>query len=85
MPEKVVVTIALLSLADGRMVRLDGDVVTQEDALEVARSLVNTWGQLHPKAVAKVLIEVTPNHWSDCPHYEDLAEGLLAEGLAPLA
>lgn len=72
--------IPLLELHDGRQVWLDGDQITQQDALDIARGLVKTWGALHPAATAKLMVEVKPKIWSACPHYDTLEEGLKWEG-----
>ena len=61
---------------------MDGQEVTQQYVLGIAASLVSTWGTLHPKARARLLIEVEPQHYSDCPHYDTLKEGLETEGYA---
>lgn len=55
----------LLALPDGRSVYLDGTVVTQDDAIAIARRLCSTWGRLHEKAEAKVLIVVEPRRYGD--------------------
>ena len=37
--------LTLLKLANGKNVYLDGDSVEQKEALEIAHSLVKTWGK----------------------------------------
>ena len=72
--------IQLLKTDDGRGVYLDGDEITRNDAIAIANKLLKVWGQVHPKARALLVYEVTPQHYSDCNHYETLEEGLKGEG-----
>ena len=61
-------------------VSLEGNIITQDIAIEIAQALLATWGQVHPKGKAKVVFEIEPKTFSECPHYPTLAEGLEAEG-----
>jgi len=72
MPEQI----AILKLSNGKFIYVDGNSITQEEALESARKFVETWGQVHQHAKAVILYEVEPKTFSECPHYEATKEGL---------
>lgn len=70
----------VLTLGNGKVVSLAGDSITREEAIEIASRLLERWGQVHPKAKAVMLYEVEPKHYSECPHYPTLEDGLEEEG-----
>ena len=72
--------IELTRLSNGKRVYIEGDSVTQDEALELANSLVAVWGVVHPFAKAVILYEVEPVSYSNCPHYDFTKDGLI-EGL----
>ena len=76
--------IQIETLSNGKAVCLEGNEITQEEALELAKKLVNTWGRVHRYAKAVIFYEVEPRVFSECPHYgpteEGLKRGLESEG-----
>ena len=72
MPEQIVI----LELSNGKSIYIDGNSITQDEVLGIAKKLVETWGQVHSHAKAVVLYEIEPITFSECPHYEATKEGL---------
>lgn len=72
----------LLELKNGTKVSTDKNGVTQDEALEIAQSLVNTWGVVHPhvKVILVYEAEVKDGGFSECPHYSSLEQALKCEG-----
>lgn len=70
--------VSLLSLGSGKMVYMDGPSITQEEALEIAARLCETWGQVHPEVKARVMYEydVPKGDFSECPHLDTKEEAL---------
>ena len=68
--------IVILKLKNGKGVYLDGDSITQEEALEIAECLCHTWGVIDQYITAYVLYDVKPRHRADCHHYTTLEDAL---------
>jgi hypothetical protein len=70
----VIERIPLVRLQNGKMVWLDGASVTQEEGLEIAKKLFDTFGLQGPRISRKLMYEITPHIWRDCSHTESLEE-----------
>lgn len=68
--------IPITVLGNGKPVYLDGDSISQQEALEIAGKLLATWGDVYPKIKAMLLYEWKPQVWNDCPHEETLETAL---------
>jgi len=72
----------LLELDNGKKVSIDSNGVTQDEALEIARKLVDSFGAVHPHVNVVLFYEadVPEGRFSECPHYENVEQALEREG-----
>ncbi len=70
--------IPLLSLGNGKTLHLDGNEITQEEALDAAQKLLVTWGQIDHHVKAIVVYKIDNDQFCECPHAATLKEALEA-------
>jgi len=60
----------ILTLSDGRVLWLDGDKISGEDALTIAKSLFDAFGGHGPRITRHLMYDVEPAIFAECNHTE---------------
>jgi hypothetical protein len=60
----------ILVTQTGKRVLIEGHSINSEEALEIAQKLFESFGLQQERVTRRLMYEVRPLHWADCPHFE---------------
>lgn len=66
----------ILRLPDERVLWLDGDKISSQDALYIAQQLFDAFGLDGPRITRHLMYEVEPAIFSECPHTTSIEEAI---------
>lgn len=66
----------VLTLPDRRVLRLDGNAISSEDALWIAQKLFDVFSVQGPRISRHLMYEVKPSMFAECPHTTSIEEAI---------
>lgn len=66
--------IVLVELENGKNVYIDGDSINKGEAIEIAKKLIDSFGQMTPDIKAVLLYEWNNSEYTECNHVDTIEQ-----------